>query len=87
MAGRFALTTAYNIGYLYAAEIYPTEVRSQALSIRQAFGSLGKFLSSQVVQLVRGFQFRHFFIVVIVMLRCRKQEYATFFANLYGRHG
>lgn len=51
MVGRFALTTAYNVGYLYAAEIYPTEIRSQALSIRQAFGSLGKFLSSQVVQL------------------------------------
>ncbi|KAK8780569.1 hypothetical protein V5799_018091 [Amblyomma americanum] len=53
MAGRFALTAAYNVGYLYAAEIYPTEIRSQALSVRQAFGSLGKFLSSQVVQLVR----------------------------------
>lgn len=51
MVGRFALTTAYNVGYLYAAEIYPTEIRSQALSMRQAFGSLGKFLSSQVVQL------------------------------------
>ncbi|XP_077564256.1 organic cation/carnitine transporter 2-like [Haemaphysalis longicornis] len=51
MVGRFALTTAYNVGYLYAAEIYPTEIRSQAISMRQTFWSLGKFLSSQVVQL------------------------------------
>ncbi|XP_018495530.2 solute carrier family 22 member 8 [Galendromus occidentalis] len=51
MIGRFALTMAYNVGYLYAAEVYPTEVRSQALSVRQAFGSLGKFFSSQIVML------------------------------------
>lgn len=63
MAGRFALTTAYNIGYLYAAEIYPTEVRSQALSIRQAFGSLGKFLSSQVVQLAFYGRFLPLFVL------------------------
>lgn len=52
MIGRFALTMAYNVGYLYAAEVYPTEIRSQALSVRQAFGSLGKFFSSQIVMLV-----------------------------------
>lgn len=52
MVGRFALTMAYNVGYLYAAEIYPTEIRSQILSVRQAFGSIGKFLSSQIVMLV-----------------------------------
>ncbi|XP_022669819.1 solute carrier family 22 member 8-like isoform X2 [Varroa destructor] len=51
MVGRFALTMAYNVGYLYAAEIYPTEIRSQILSVRQAFGSIGKFLSSQIVML------------------------------------
>ncbi|KAM7314525.1 solute carrier family 22 member 6 [Ixodes scapularis] len=63
MVGRFALTTAYNVGYLYAAEIYPTEIRSQALSIRQAFGSLGKFLSSQVVQLAFYGKFLPLFIL------------------------
>lgn len=52
MLGRFALTMAYNVGYLYAAEVYPTEIRAQTLSVRQAFGSLGKFLSSQIVMLV-----------------------------------
>lgn len=51
MAARLTLTMAYNVGYLYAAEIYPTAARSQALSLRQAFGSIGKFLSSQVTQL------------------------------------
>lgn len=51
MLARVALTMAYNVGYLYAAEVYPTATRSQALSLRQAFGSVGKFLSSQVTQL------------------------------------
>ncbi|KAH7944808.1 hypothetical protein HPB49_000749 [Dermacentor silvarum] len=51
MLARVALTMAYNVGYLYAAEVYPTAARSQALSLRQAFGSVGKFLSSQVTQL------------------------------------
>ncbi|XP_077524636.1 solute carrier family 22 member 6-like [Amblyomma americanum] len=63
MAGRFALTAAYNVGYLYAAEIYPTEIRSQALSVRQAFGSLGKFLSSQVVQLAFYGRFLPLFVL------------------------
>uniref|UniRef100_A0A2R5LIT4 Putative organic cation/carnitine transporter n=1 Tax=Ornithodoros turicata TaxID=34597 RepID=A0A2R5LIT4_9ACAR len=63
MIGRFALTTAYNVGYLYAAEIYPTAIRSQALSIRQAFGSMGKFLSSQVVQLAFYSQYLPLFIL------------------------
>lgn len=53
MLARMALTMAYNVGYLHAAEVYPTAVRSQALSVRQAFGSVGKFFSSQVTQLVR----------------------------------
>ncbi|XP_040063043.2 solute carrier family 22 member 13 [Ixodes scapularis] len=51
MAARVSLTMAYNVGYLYAAEVYPTAARSQALSMRQAFGSVGKFFSSQVTQL------------------------------------
>ncbi|XP_065302224.2 beta-alanine transporter-like [Dermacentor albipictus] len=63
MVGRFALTTAYNVGYLFAAEIYPTEIRSQALSIRQAFGSLGKFLSAQVVQLAFYGRFLPLFVL------------------------
>uniref|UniRef100_A0A224Z2G6 Integral to membrane n=1 Tax=Rhipicephalus zambeziensis TaxID=60191 RepID=A0A224Z2G6_9ACAR len=51
MAGRAVQTIAYNVGCMHAAEIYPTEIRTQGLSIRQAFGSIGKFLSSNVVQL------------------------------------
>ncbi|KAH7950482.1 hypothetical protein HPB49_024338 [Dermacentor silvarum] len=51
MVGRAVQTIAYNVGCMHAAEVYPTEIRTQALSIRQAFGSLGKFLSSHVVQL------------------------------------
>ncbi|XP_077525312.1 organic cation/carnitine transporter 2-like [Amblyomma americanum] len=53
MAARLALTMAYDVGYLHAAEVYPTVVRSQAMAIRQAFGSAGRFLSSQVTQLAQ----------------------------------
>ncbi|KAH7943996.1 hypothetical protein HPB52_014200 [Rhipicephalus sanguineus] len=52
MVGRAVQTIAYNVACMHAAEIYPTEIRTQGLSIRHAFGSLGKFLSSNVVQLV-----------------------------------
>ncbi|KAH7944938.1 hypothetical protein HPB49_002479 [Dermacentor silvarum] len=51
MAGRTMLTIAYDVGSVYAAEIYPTEIRTQALSTRQAIGSVGRILSSHVVQL------------------------------------
>nr|XP_054926525.1 organic cation/carnitine transporter 2-like [Dermacentor andersoni] len=51
MVARLALTMAYDVAYLHAAEVYPTVVRSQAMAIRQAFGSVGRFLSSQVMQL------------------------------------
>ncbi|KAL3195680.1 hypothetical protein MRX96_001804 [Rhipicephalus microplus] len=51
MVGRALLTIAYDVGSVYGAEIDPTEVRTQALSIRQAFGSLGRILGSHVVQL------------------------------------
>ncbi|OQR75949.1 solute carrier family 22 member 6-like [Tropilaelaps mercedesae] len=66
MLGRFALTMAYNVGYLYAAEVYPTEIRSQTLSVRQAFGSLGKFLSSQIVTLAYYGPFIPLFVLGIV---------------------
>ncbi|XP_023220841.1 solute carrier family 22 member 5-like isoform X1 [Centruroides sculpturatus] len=49
--GRLALTAGYNVNYLYAAEVYPTVVRTQALAIRQALGSAGNFLSPVVVML------------------------------------
>lgn len=51
VVGRLALTAGYNINYLYAAEVYPTVVRTQALAIRQALGSAGNFLSPVVVML------------------------------------
>ncbi|KAL1482089.1 hypothetical protein MTO96_050362 [Rhipicephalus appendiculatus] len=48
MVGRVLLTIAYDVGSVYGAEIDPTEVRTQALSIRQAFGSLGRIIGSHV---------------------------------------
>ncbi|XP_076366880.1 organic cation/carnitine transporter 2-like isoform X2 [Tachypleus tridentatus] len=51
MAGRLAVTVGYNINYLYAAEVFPTVVRTQALAVRQAMGSIGNFISPQVVLL------------------------------------
>ncbi|XP_022235445.1 organic cation transporter protein-like [Limulus polyphemus] len=51
MAGRLAVTVGYNINYLYAAEVFPTVVRTQALAVRQALGSVGNLISPQIVLL------------------------------------
>ncbi|KAH7972022.1 hypothetical protein HPB52_005407 [Rhipicephalus sanguineus] len=63
MAGRVLLTIAYDVGSVYGAEIDPTEVRTQAMSIRQAFGSLGRILGSHVVQLAVYGRFVPLFIL------------------------
>lgn len=63
MVGRALLTIAYDVGSVYGAEIDPTEIRTQALSIRQAFGSLGRILGSHVVQLAVYGRFVPLFIL------------------------
>jgi len=49
--GRLTFTVGYNVQYIYAAEVYPTVIRSRGLAIRLAVGSLGNLISPQIVRL------------------------------------
>lgn len=44
-------TCGYNVQYIYAAEVYPTVIRSRALAVRLAVGSIGNLISPQIVEL------------------------------------
>lgn len=46
MIGKFGITGAFGIVFLYAPEIFPTTVRSQALGIASLFGRLGNVLAT-----------------------------------------
>lgn len=46
--GRLFLTIGFNAQYLYAAELYPTNIRARAYAARLAIGSLGNILAPQV---------------------------------------
>ena len=48
MGARLLLTIAYNVHYLYAVEVYPTNIRGRAYSLRMAIGSLGNLIAPQV---------------------------------------
>lgn len=48
MGARLFLTIAYNVHYLYAVEVYPTNIRGRAYSLRMAIGSLGNLIAPQV---------------------------------------
>lgn len=48
ITARYMLTIGYNVQYLYAAEIYPTSIRSSAYAVRVAVGSLGNLIAPQV---------------------------------------
>ena len=49
ISARFSCTMGYNAQYLYAAEIYPTSIRSRAYAVRMAVGSLGNLIAPQVI--------------------------------------
>ena len=51
LAGRLTFTCGYNVQYIYAAEVYPTVIRSRALAVRLAIGSIGNLISPQIVEL------------------------------------
>ena len=48
MSARLMLTVGFDVQYLYAAEVYPTNIRSRAYSVRMSIGSLGNLLAPQV---------------------------------------
>lgn len=46
MIGKFGITGAFGIVFLYAPEIFPTTLRSQAMGIASLFGRLGNVLAT-----------------------------------------
>ncbi|XP_033115530.1 organic cation transporter protein-like [Anneissia japonica] len=45
MAGKFAITAAFSIVYIYSAELFPTPVRSAGMGLASMSGRLGSILS------------------------------------------
>ncbi|XP_006824129.1 organic cation transporter protein-like [Saccoglossus kowalevskii] len=51
MTGKFAITIAYSLVYLYAAELFPTTSRSLGVSLTGVFGMTGSILSPVILQM------------------------------------
>lgn len=51
MSARFVATIGYNIQFLYAAEVFPTEIRGRAYAVRTSMGAIGALISPQFVAL------------------------------------
>ena len=49
--GRFSITIAYNAKFLHGTEIFPTVIRSRAISTRMAIGSSGSLISPLILTL------------------------------------
>ena len=48
MIGRFFQRIGFNVQFLYAAEVYPTNIRSRAYALRMSIGSIGNLIAPQV---------------------------------------
>lgn len=48
MSARLMLTIGFDVQYLYAAEVYPTSIRSRAYAARMSIGSLGNLIAPLV---------------------------------------
>ena len=53
-AGKFAVTTLFNMLYIYSSELYPTDARVMGLSVSSCFARVGSVLSPFAVELVRA---------------------------------
>ena len=51
-SGKFAVTTLFNMVYLYTSELYPTSVRAMGLSVSSFFARVGSMLAPLAVDLV-----------------------------------
>ncbi|XP_070559524.1 organic cation transporter protein-like [Ptychodera flava] len=49
MIGKCAITSAYNLSWIYAAELFPTVVRSLGVSMTSVCGMLGSILAPQIL--------------------------------------
>lgn len=53
MIARLAATLALNIQFLYAAEVFPTEIRGTAFALKLSIGAIGALISPQILALQR----------------------------------
>lgn len=51
MIARFVQRIGFNVQFLYAAEVYPTNIRSRAYALRMSIGSIGNLIAPQVLML------------------------------------
>ena len=51
-SGKFAVTTLFNMMFIYASEVYPTSVRAMGLSASCFFARIGSVLAPFAVELV-----------------------------------
>ncbi|XP_062620744.1 organic anion transporter 3-like [Saccostrea cucullata] len=49
MIGKFGITGAYSLSYLYSSEIFPTVVRNQAVGLSSFFENLGGIAAPLIV--------------------------------------
>ena len=51
MVGKFGITSAYSMVYVYTAELYPTVVRNMGVGVSSTASRLGSILSPYFVYL------------------------------------
>lgn len=65
--GRFCINIAFNIGLQYAAEVLPTTIRAQGLSLIHVAGYVSSLLSPYIVLLVRGWLYAKMTVFVCAL--------------------
>lgn len=59
MVGKFGVTAAFSMVYVYTAELYPTVVRNMGVGVSSTASRLGSILSPYFVYLGKSFGLGH----------------------------
>ena len=54
LMGKFAVSTAFSLLYVYTSELFPTEVRNKGLGVTSVAARIGGILAPFVALLVRA---------------------------------
>lgn len=55
MVGKFLITSAYQVIYLYCSELYPTTLRTRGLGLTSMMGRLGAIISPFINDILGGY--------------------------------